>query len=196
MLRQYNADIRLTKKGYEIGLINEGRYQHTLDKINQIEAEINRLEKTVVGANKEVQDLLQQCGSTRLGTATTLAELIRRPELSYELLQPIDHKRNELSEEVIEQVNINIKYDGYIRRQLHQIEQFKKLENRMIPETIDYMAVPSLRIEARQKLIKFMPRSIGQASRISGVSPADISVLLVYLTQLNYQNKKEKELEQ
>lgn len=196
LLRQDNADIRLTKKGYEIGLINEGRYQHTLDKINQIEAEINRLEKTVVGANKEVQDLLQQCGSTRLGTATTLAELIRRPELSYELLQPIDHKRNELSEEVIEQVNINIKYDGYIRRQLHQIEQFKKLENRMIPETIDYMAVPSLRIEARQKLIKFMPRSIGQASRISGVSPADISVLLVYLTQLNYQNKKEKELEQ
>jgi tRNA uridine 5-carboxymethylaminomethyl modification enzyme len=196
LLRQDNADIRLTKKGYEIGLISEGRYRHTLDKINQIEAEINRLEKTVVGANKEVQDLLQRCGSTRLGTATTLAELIRRPELSYELLQPIDHKRSELSEEVIEQVNINIKYDGYIRRQLHQIEQFKKLENRMIPETIDYMAVPSLRIEARQKLIKFMPRSIGQASRISGVSPADISVLLVYLTQLNYQNKKEKELEQ
>ncbi len=196
LLRQDNADIRLTKKGYEVGLIDENRYQHTLDKIRKIEEEIKRLEETTVGANKEVQDLLQQCKSAQLGTGTTLAELIRRPELSYELLKPIDHKRTELPEEVIEQVNINIKYDGYIRRQLHQIEQFKKLENKMIPENIDYMAVPSLRIEARQKLVKFMPRSIGQASRISGVSPADISVLLVYLTQLNYQNRKEQELKE
>ena len=196
LLRQDNADIRLTKKGYEVGLIDEKRYQHTLDKIRKIEEEIKRLEETTVGANKEVQDLLQQCKSAQLGTGTTLAELIRRSELSYELLQPIDHKRTELPEEVIEQVNINIKYDGYIRRQLHQIEQFKKLENKMIPENIDYMAVPSLRIEARQKLVKFMPRSIGQASRISGVSPADISVLLVYLTQLNYQNRKEQELKE
>ncbi len=196
LLRQDNADIRLTKKGYEVGLIDENRYQHTLDKIRKIEEEIKRLEETTVGANKEVQDLLQQCKSAQLGTGTTLAELIRRPELSYELLKPIDHKRTELPEEVIEQVNINIKYDGYIRRQLHQIEQFKKLENKMIPENIDYMAVPSLRIEARQKLVKFMPRSIGQASRISGVSPADISVLLVYLTQLNYQNRAEQELKE
>ncbi|MGF7146203.1 tRNA uridine 5-carboxymethylaminomethyl modification enzyme [Anaerotaenia torta] len=196
LLRQDNADIRLTEKGYRIGLIDEERYQHTLDKINQIQEEINRLENTMVGANREVQELLQQCGSTPLGTAATMAELIRRPELSYELLQPIDRERKALPEEVIEQVNINIKYDGYIRRQLHQIEQFKKLENRIIPETIDYTAVPSLRIEARQKLIKFLPRSIGQASRISGVSPADISVLLVYLTQLNYRNKKEQGTEE
>ncbi len=196
LLRQDNADIRLTEKGYRIGLIDEERYQHTLDKINQIQEEINRLENTMVGANREVQELLQQCGSTPLGTAATMAELIRRPELSYELLQTIDRERKALPEEVIEQVNINIKYDGYIRRQLHQIEQFKKLENRIIPETIDYTAVPSLRIEARQKLIKFMPRSIGQASRISGVSPADISVLLVYLTQLNYRNKKEQGTEE
>ncbi len=196
LLRQDNADIRLTEKGYRIGLIDEERYQHTLDKINQIQEEINRLENTMVGANREVQELLQQCGSTPLGTAATMAELIRRPELSYELLQTIDRERKALPEEVIEQVNINIKYDGYIRRQLHQIEQFKKLENRIIPETIDYTAVPSLRIEARQKLIKFLPRSIGQASRISGVSPADISVLLVYLTQLNYRNKKEQGTEE
>jgi tRNA uridine 5-carboxymethylaminomethyl modification enzyme len=153
---------------------------------------MQRLEMTVVGASKGVQELLERLGSSPLGTAATLAELIRRPELDYELLAPIDKERQPRSEEVIEQVNINIKYDGYIRRQLQQIEQFKKLENRRIPEDIDYVAVPSLRIEARQKLDKFKPISIGQASRISGVSPADVSVLLVYLTQLNY-NRKDKE---
>ncbi len=190
LLRQDNADLRLTKKGYEIGLIDEARYQYLVDKENQIEKEMKRLENTVIGASKEVQQLLEQCQSATLNTATTLAELIRRPELSYEVLEPIDKNRVVLPEEVIEQVNINIKYDGYIRRQLSQVEQFKKLENRRIPDDIDYMAVPSLRIEARQKLIKFQPRNIGQASRISGVSPADVSVLLVYLTQLN--NEKQK----
>jgi tRNA uridine 5-carboxymethylaminomethyl modification enzyme len=193
LLRQDNADLRLTKKGYEIGLIDEERYQRLLIKQNEIEKEMARLEKTVVGASKDVQEYLEKCGSAILNTATTLAELIRRPELSYELLAPIDKNRQALSDEVIEQVNINIKYDGYIKRQLHQVEQFKKLENRLIPEDIDYKIVPSLRNEARQKLEQFRPISIGQASRISGVSPADISVLLVYLTQLNYEKQKEKE---
>ncbi|MBP1753920.1 MAG: mnmG [Firmicutes bacterium] len=192
LLRQDNADLRLTKKGYDIGLIDEERYQHLLEKENQIEIETNRLQSTPIGANKEVQQLLEQYGSSPLNTGTTLADLIRRPELSYELLESIDKNRSELSDEVIEQININLKYDGYIKRQLSQVEQFKKLENRRIPEDIDYMTVPSLRIEARQKLIKFQPRSIGQASRISGVSPADISVLLVYLTQLHYERNKEK----
>ncbi len=184
LLRQDNADLRLTQKGYEVGLIDEERYQHLLQKQEQIQKEMKRLENTVIGATKEVQQLLEQCKSTPLNTATTLAELIRRPELTYELLEAIDKKREPLPEEVIEQVNINIKYEGYIRRQLSQVEQFKKLENRRIPEDIDYNAVPSLRIEARQKLIQIKPQNIGQASRISGVSPADVSVLLVYLTQL------------
>jgi tRNA uridine 5-carboxymethylaminomethyl modification enzyme len=191
LLRQDNADLRLTKKGYEVGLISDGRYMSLVEKEDQIEKEMKRLENTAIGANKEVQLLLEQCKSAILNTATTLSELIRRPELSYELLEPIDKKRIPLPEDVIEQININIKYDGYIKRQLSQVEQFRKLENRRIPEDIDYMTVPSLRIEARQKLIKFQPRNIGQASRISGVSPADISVLLVYLTQLNHERHKE-----
>ncbi len=191
LLRQDNADIRLSKKGYEIGLISEERYQKLLKKEEEINREMLRLEQVVVGASKEVQELLEKLGSSPLNTAATMAELIRRPELDYELLEPIDKTRQPLSEEVIEQVNINIKYDGYIRRQLQQIEQFKKLENRRIPEDIDYSSVPSLRIEARQKLEKFRPISIGQASRISGVSPADVSVLLVYLTQYNHERSKE-----
>ena len=184
LLRQDNADLRLTKKGYEVGLINDDRYQHLIVKEAQINKEMCRLESTVVGASKDVQQLLEQCGSSTLNTATTLAELIRRPELFYKLLEPIDKMREMLPEEVVEQVNINIKYDGYIKRQLSQVEQFKKLENRRIPEGIDYDSVPSLRIEARQKLSKFRPGNIGQASRISGVSPADVSVLLVYLSQM------------
>jgi tRNA uridine 5-carboxymethylaminomethyl modification enzyme len=191
LLRQDNADIRLTKKGYEVGLIGEERYQKLLKKEQAIEDEMKRLESTVIGGSKEVQDLLEQCNSSPLNTATTLAELIRRPELNYEMLESIDKKRKKLAEDVIEQVNINIKYDGYIKRQLHQVEQFRKLENRRIPENIDYSVIPSLRIEAKQKLLKFRPVSIGQASRISGVSPADISVLLVYLTQ--YRSEKPKE---
>lgn len=196
LLRQDNADLRLTKKGYEVGLIDNERYQHLLAKEEKINKEVERLNNTVVGANKEVQKLLEQYESSPLNTAATLADLIRRPELCYEILEPIDSNRIALEEEVIEQVNINIKYDGYIKRQLSQVDQFKKLENRRIPDDIDYMEVPSLRIEARQKLIKFQPRSIGQASRISGVSPADISVLLVYLTQINHEKHKKEELNQ
>lgn len=190
LLRQDNADLRLTEKGYEIGLINEERYHKLIDKKEKINSEIQRLEKTNIGANKEVQELLIKYNSSELNTATTLAELIRRPELDYEILEPIDKERKPLDDDVIEQVNINIKYDGYIKRQLRQVDQFKKLENRRISDDIDYMAVPSLRIEARQKLDKFRPISIGQASRISGVSPADISVLLVYLSQYNVNKNK------
>ncbi len=190
LLRQDNADIRLTKKGYEVGLISEERYKKLLIKEESIKKEIERLEKTNVGANKEVQELLAVNNSSELNTGATLAELIRRPELDYEKLKSIDKNRPDLPEEVIEQVNINIKYDGYISRQLKQVEQFKKLENKLIPEQIDYKEVPSLRIEARQKLEKFRPISIGQASRISGVSPADVSVLLVYLSQYRSRVKK------
>lgn len=181
LLRQDNADTRLMKKGYEIGLIDERHYLMLLKKEEDIETEMNRLENTAIGASKEVQELLETLESSPLNTATTLAELIRRPELSYGMLEPIDKLRPNLPTEVIEQVDINIKYEGYIKRQLRQVEQFKKLENKHIPETIDFDLVPSLRLEARQKLKKFQPISIGQASRISGVSPADISVLLVYL---------------
>jgi tRNA uridine 5-carboxymethylaminomethyl modification enzyme len=195
LLRQDNADIRLTKKGYEVGLIDEERYQKLQNKEEQIRNEILRLESTVIGASKEVQELLLSLNSSVLSTANTMAELIRRPELTYELLEKIDTKRPKLSADVVEQININIKYEGYITRQLQQIEQFKKLENRRIPEDIDYDLVPSLRIEARQKLKKFMPISIGQASRISGVSPADVSVLLVYLTQIRYGHKETDEKE-
>lgn len=184
ILRQDNADLRLTKKGYEIGLISEERYQHLLEKENQIKEEVERLLHTSVGASKEVQDVLEELGTTPLNSGATLAELIRRPELSYQDIAPIDKNRKPLSDEVIEQVNINLKYEGYINRQLKQVEQFKKLENKKIPETLDYDDVYSLRIEARQKLKAIRPHSVGQASRISGVSPADISVLLVYLEQL------------
>ena len=193
ILRQDNADIRLTKKGYQVGLICEERYNNLIIKEEEIEKEINRLENTGVGANKEVQELLERCQSSPLNTGATLAELVRRPELTYTMLEFIDKGRKSLPEDVIEQVNINIKYDGYIKRQLKQVEQFRKLENKRIPEELDYMIIPSLRNEARQKLIIFKPISIGQASRISGVSPADISVLLVYLTQYNAQKFKEKE---
>lgn len=184
ILRQDNADLRLTKKGYEIGLISEERYQHLLEKENQIKEEVERLLHTSVGASKEVQTVLEELGTTPLNSGATLAELIRRPELSYQDIAPIDKNRKPLSDEVIEQVNINLKYEGYINRQLKQVEQFKKLENKKIPETLDYDDVYSLRIEARQKLKVIRPHSVGQASRISGVSPADISVLLVYLEQL------------
>jgi tRNA uridine 5-carboxymethylaminomethyl modification enzyme len=183
LLRQDNADLRLRKKGYEAGLISQAEYDRLLVKEEQIEAEIKRVEHLNIGASKAVQELLASHESTPLKTGTTLAELIRRPELTYQLLAPIDPKRPKLPEDVAEQVNINIKYDGYIRRQLKQVEQFKKLESKKIPETIDYDAVSGLRIEAKQKLKLYRPVSIGQASRISGVSPADISVLLVYLEQ-------------
>lgn len=181
LLRQDNADARLTPKGYEIGLIDEARYQNLLRKEAEIEAEIKRVEQVHIGAGKEVQQCLVSHGSTELKSSATLAELIRRPELTYDMLAEIDLDRPQLSAEVTEQVNIYIKYDGYLQRQLKQVEQFKKLEARKIPADIDYDAVPSLRIEARQKLKQYQPMSIGQASRLAGVSPADVSVLLVYL---------------
>ena len=182
LLRQDNADQRLTKIGYEIGLISEERYQKLVDKEDAIQKEIHRLEHTNVGTSEEVQNLLKSCESTPLTSGSTLADLIKRPEITYEILKPIDTERTEvLSREVMEQIDINIKYDGYIKRQMKQVEQFKKLENKRIPDDIDYDKVPSLRIEAVQKLKQYRPLSMGQASRISGVSPADISVLLVYL---------------
>lgn len=181
LLRQDNADLRLRKKGYEIGLISQEQYEALLLKEKQIEEEIDRVTHVNIGTNEEVQNVLAKYNSTLLKSGTTLCELIKRPELNYELLAPIDKNRPELPYDVQEQVNINIKYDGYITRQLKQVEQSRKLEAKKIPEDIDYGDVGSLRIEARQKLEKFGPMNIGQASRISGVSPADISVLLVYL---------------
>jgi tRNA uridine 5-carboxymethylaminomethyl modification enzyme len=181
LLRQDNADMRLTEKGYEIGLIDKNRYERFLQKKKMIRQEIERVEQLHIGTNRQVQECLKAQGSTELKSSATLAELIRRPELSYEMLEAIDPERPDLPTEVGEQVNICIKYDGYLQRQMKQVEQFKKLEQKKIPETIDYDAVPSLRIEARQKLKEFHPASIGQASRIAGVSPADVSVLLVYL---------------
>ena len=188
LLRQDNADIRLTKLGYDIGLISEERYQRLLEKEKQIEEEINRLKNIHVGANLKVQEFLVKNGSTPLQTSANLAEVIRRPELNYDLTKEIDDNRKELRKEVRDQVNINIKYEGYIKRQESQVKQFKKLENKKIPADIDYSKVNSLRIEAVQKLSKVKPSSIGQASRISGVSPADITVLLVYLE--TYKEKK------
>ncbi|MBO5238655.1 MAG: tRNA uridine-5-carboxymethylaminomethyl(34) synthesis enzyme MnmG [Lachnospiraceae bacterium] len=181
LLRQDNADLRLTDIGYEIGLIDEERYAKFNAKRSTIESELQRLESITVGANKEIQQFLERVGSTPLKTAATLADLIRRPELSYELIAPIDKHRQELPADVIEQVNINLKYEGYIKRQQQQVEHFKKLEKKMIPSDIDYDDVHNLRKEARQKLKAIRPASVGQASRISGVSPADISVLLIYL---------------
>ncbi|NLJ89373.1 MAG: tRNA uridine-5-carboxymethylaminomethyl(34) synthesis enzyme MnmG [Clostridiales bacterium] len=184
LLRQDNADLRLTKIGYKVGLIDEKQYKRLLEKEKQIESEIERLNNTAIGANNEVQAFLEKHNSTALKTASTLADLIKRPELSYDLVSEIDKDRVDLPEEVREQVNINIKYEGYITRQLQQVEQFKKLEKKLIPHDLDYDKVPSLRNEARVKLSAIRPRSVGQASRISGVSPADISVLLVYLKMI------------
>ncbi|SCH98168.1 tRNA uridine-5-carboxymethylaminomethyl(34) synthesis enzyme MnmG [Blautia sp.] len=181
LLRQDNADLRLRKKGWEVGLIDDETYHKLQEKERRIQEEIERVEHATVGGSAEVQSLLESLNSTLLKSGTTIAELIRRPELNYKVLAPIDKERPELPEDVCEQVEINIKYDGYIRRQMKQVEQFKKLEQKKLPEDIAYEDVGSLRIEARQKLEAYRPVSIGQASRISGVSPADISVLLVYL---------------
>ncbi len=183
LLRQDNADLRLTKLGYKVGLISEDRYQGLLQKEESIKNETRRVNEALIGANSLVQDFLAKNNSQSLKTGTTIGELIRRPELTYDMLEEIDTGRKALPKDVREQVNINIKYEGYIERQLRQVEQFKKLENKNIPDNIDYEQVKSLRIEARQKLMKIRPSSVGQASRISGVSPADISVLLVYLEQ-------------
>ena len=181
LLRQDNADLRLTEKGYQVGLISEERYQALKTKERQIAEEIERVDHENIGGTEVVQKFLEAHESTLLKSGTTIGELVRRPELDYEMLEEIDKNRPQYSAGVREQVNINIKYQGYIRRQMKQVEQFKKMENKRIPKDINYDEVGSLRIEAVQKLKKFQPLSIGQASRISGVSPADISVLLVYL---------------
>ena len=193
LLRQDNADLRLRKIGYEIGLVTEEEYQKTVKKEQQISEEIERLNKTNIGANEQVQRFLEDHGSTPLKTGATLAELVRRPELDYFMLTEIDSKRPELQFDVQEQVNINIKYEGYIRRQMQQVAQFKKMEGKKLPEHFDYGTVKSLRREAVQKLNQLQPVSVGQASRISGVSPADISVLLVHLEQMRQQRRSEKE---
>lgn len=185
LLRQDNADLRLREKGYQVGLISEEDYKLLLKKKELINTEIARLKNTVVGANKEIQQFLVSMNTSTLKTAATLSELICRPELNYDLIAPVDSERKELPPDVVEQVNIEIKYEGYIERQLRQVKQYKKMEKKKIPENLNYDDVPSLRLEARQKLKKFRPVSVGQASRISGVSPADISVLLVFLEHYN-----------
>lgn len=186
LLRQDNADLRLTPKGYAVGLIPQERYDWVCNKQKMIEEEIKRVAEVKIGAGKEVQDILEKYKSIPLTNGSTLTELIRRPELDYEKLEPIDPERPELPEEVREQVNILIKYDGYIKRQIKQVEQFKKLEKKKLPADFDYFTIPGLRREAQQKLNLYQPLSLGQASRISGVSPADTTVLLVYLEQLKY----------
>ena len=193
LLRQDNADLRLRERGFQAGLVTRQQYEDMLEKKRLIRKEIQRLKSVVIGASKRNQEFLERNGSSPLKTATNLAELMCRPELSYELLGEIDEGREELPDNVIEQVQIEIKYEGYIDRQLRQVEQFKKMERRKIPSDLNYDDVPSLRIEARQKLKLFHPVSMGQASRISGVSPADISVLMVYLEQ--FKRKKEFTIE-
>ena len=188
LLRQDNADLRLTKKGYEVGLISQKRYDWVCKKEELIDREIDRVNHLKVGANVSVQTLLMEYGSIPLNTGTTLADLIRRPELDYDKLAPIDPNRPKLPQEVTDQVNILIKYEGYSTRQIKQVEKFKRLEKKLLPKNFDYKEISGLRIEAQQKLNEFQPLNIGQASRISGVTPADVSVLLVYLEQLKYSN--------
>ena len=181
LLRQDNADLRLSKFGYRVGLLSKERYEKTVEKQKIIDEEIERLKNTSVGTSEKVLELLRSYNSTELTSGITLAELVRRPELSYSMLAPIDKNRPQIDETIAEQINIELKYEGYISRQIKQVEQYKKLEKKKIPADFDYDAVPSLRIEARQKLKKIRPVSIGQASRISGVSPADINVLVVFM---------------
>ena len=183
LLRQDNADLRLTPIGYRAGLVSKERYEYVETKRKLIQEEIERLEHVLIGANKNTQEFLMKHNSSELKTGSNLAELIRRPELDYAAVEELDEERRELPADVIEQVNINIKYEGYITRQLKQVEQFKKLEGKKLRADFDYSEVQGMRKEAVQKLNLYKPLSIGQASRISGVSPADISVLLVYLEQ-------------
>lgn len=188
LLRQDNADLRLTEIGHKIGLISDERYQRFLSKKENIEKEVERLKKTVVKPTEKVNEILRKCGTSELNNGSKMAELIKRPEVSYEILKDIDENRPELSYQEKEEVEIQIKYEGYIKLQEEQVEKFKKLEEKILPENIDYETINGISLEGRQKLNKFKPRSIGQASRISGVSPADVSVLLVYLQQIG--NKK------
>ncbi|MBO4653195.1 MAG: tRNA uridine-5-carboxymethylaminomethyl(34) synthesis enzyme MnmG [Lachnospiraceae bacterium] len=185
LLRQDNADLRLTEIGHEVGLISEERYQKFLEKKENIASELRRLNETILGASENVCEYLRSINTAIIHTGTSLAELLRRPEMTYEQLAPLDSDRKELASDVIEQVEIEIKYEGYIERQRQQVEHFKKLERKRLPEDLDYTAIPSLRLEARQKLQQLRPMNVGQASRISGVSPADISVLLVWLANVS-----------
>ena len=180
LLRQDNADERLTPLGYRVGLISRERYEKLLEKLNLIENEIKRIESVIVPP-KKANPLLEQYGSTPVKTGIVLADLLKRPELDYEKLAPVDGDRPVLSSDVCEEAEIKIKYKGYIDRQLAQVEQFKKMEKKLLPENQDYNEIHGLRLEARQKLNKIRPKSLGQASRISGVSPADMSVLIVWL---------------
>ena len=190
LLRQDNSDLRLTPIGYEVGLISKQRYEKFLRKKQQIEEEIERIENTVIKPSQEVNYVLRQCNSSEITTGIKLAELLRRTELNYEKLAPIDEKRPNLPDEVTKEVEIEIKYKGYIKLQQQQVEKFKKLEQKLLPKDIDYQKMKGLRLEARQKLNKIKPNSVGQASRISGVSPADISVLLIYLEQENDRKRR------
>lgn len=193
LLRQDNADLRLSPIGFNVGLISKERYEWVVEKKKLIDEEIKRVHGVHIGANEKVQNFLKEHNSIPLNCGLTLADLIRRPELDYEMLEPLDEDRPKLHPEVREQVNINIKYEGYITRQQKQVENFKKIESKKIPDELDYDDVPSLRIEARQKLKALCPLSIGQASRISGVSPADVSVLLVYLESYDYKKNRKSE---
>lgn len=190
LLRQDNADLRLTETGYEIGLISEERYLRVREKKRQIAGEIERLKNVPIGAGEKTQRVLAKFNSSPLGTGATLAELIRRPELDYEKLAELDPDRPKLDTDVIEQINIEIKYEGYIARQQKQVENFKRVEGRLLSEELEYSKIEGLRLEAGQKLDKFKPRSIGQASRIAGVTPADISVLLIYLSKTDRKKTK------
>ncbi len=181
LLRQDNADLRLTPIGHEIGLISDERYEKFLSKKENIEKEIERLKKAIVKPNKEINEILEKAGTSALTTGSTLAELIKRTEITYDMLKEIDKNRPNLTKQEKEEVEIQIKYEGYIKMQEAQVEKFKKLEEKLLPEDVDYETIKGISLEARQKLNSFKPRSIGQASRISGVSPADIAVLLVYL---------------
>ena len=192
LLRQDNADLRLTEIGHDVGLISEERYQKFLKKKKQIGEEIQRVKETVIKPTEKVNAFLKEHQSSPLTTGVKLADLIRRAELGYENLKEIDEKRPELPEQVKQEVGIQIKYEGYIKLQEQQVEKFKKLEKRILPESIQYEQIKGLRLEARQKLNQIRPNSVGQASRISGVSPADISVLLIYLETVENKKKEEK----
>ena len=184
LLRQDNADLRLTPSGYEIGLISEERYKNFLIKKEEIQKEIERINSVSVSPSKETNELLDKYESSNITTGIKLSELIRRPELNYEILAPVDKNRPELKRDVWEEAEIQIKYDGYIKKQITHAEQMAKLEKKLLPKDINYDEISGLRLEARQKLNLVKPQSIGQASRISGVSPADVSVLLIYLERM------------
>ena len=192
LLRQDNADLRLTKTGYDIGLVSQERYEYMLEKAKIIGDTVNRIKEIPVGANEKTQEILRRNSSAELKTGVTLADLIRRPELDYEKVAELDPEYKDLAEDIAEQININIKYEGYIERQEKQVENFRRIEGRKLSADICYKDIKGLRLEAGQKLDKFKPMSVGQASRISGVTPADIAVLLIYLSKKEYEERKSK----